>query len=184
VVETTVFSSQNQVQVFLWSPNTVNGTLGSIFSVSGPDNNAGTAPAINNYGQVGGYLNGNWGIWTPNVPNGSTGTITNNSQSQSLTKINDFGQAIASEQSYPQRGLLFTPSAANQTTGTFTSIPGLAGSTQDVLQAINDKGTIVGYSCLAQPLNSACQNHGFIWTPTTLNGVTGATAEIALALGR
>lgn len=171
----------NQTQVFLWSPSAANGTAGTIVSLSGPDlSTYQPSPTINSFGQVGGVFGGNWGIWTPSAPNGSTGAFTNNSQFQGLVKMNGFGQAIMS-QNYSVQAVLFTPSAANGSTGTFTSIAGLAGSTRDVLQGINDNGTVVGYSCVAQP--SGCQNHGFIWTPTTGHSTTGTIAEIPIPTG-
>ena len=164
-------------QAFLWSPNLPNGITGSIVSIAGA---SGHAPAVNNFGQMGGYFNGAWGIWTPSVANGSSGAITSNSQFQNLTMMNSFGQAIMI-QCCGQNGLLFTPSTPNSGTGSFTSIIGLAGSQEGRLQAINDKGVIAGYSCVAQ--TTGCQNQAFVWTPTTPNAATGGTVAIPLPNG-
>ena len=177
--------SGNQTQIFLWSPSAANTTTGSIVSLSGPDPSMMGAvhPAVNNFGQVGGTFGNNPGIWTPTAANGTTGTVTTNSQFQGLVEINGFGQAIMNQNNYyPPHVVLFTPSAANGSTGTFSSITGLAGSIQDTLQGINDNGTTIGSSCIAQP-SSGCQNHGFIWTPTTAHGTAGATVEIPIPTG-
>lgn len=169
-------------QVYLWTPSAPNGTSGTIVSIA--SGAALAIPVLNNFGQVGGYMNGAWEIWTPSAANGSAGAITGNSQFDGLTKMNSFGQAIggaglgfSGSACCGPSGVLFTPATANSGTGTFTTITGLAGSQETALQAMNDKGTIAGYSCVGQS-SSNCQNQAFVWTPTAPNAATGAAAAI------
>src|SRR5262249_28738799 len=123
------------------------------------------------------FANGSPSIWTPSASNGTSGAYTANTQWQGLKAMNGFGQAIINS-NFP---VLFTPQARNQTVGTFSSITGLAGAAQGVLVAINEAGTIIGYSCVTQL--SGCQNQGFIWTPTTANGLSGTTTAMPLPSG-
>jgi len=160
-------------QVFLWSPGSANTTTGSMVALTAAGNQVGTA-VINNFGQVGGVLNGSPGIWTPAIPNGSTGTISSNGQFGGLTKMNGLGQAIM--YSNGTQILLFTPAPANSPNGTLTTIPGLNSSANPV--DINEKGWVLGYSCVVT--SNGCQNHGFIWTPSAPNGNAGTTVEIPL----
>jgi hypothetical protein len=177
----------------LWTPAAAHGLIGTTTTIStavGPPGPAGqvTTNTLNNFGQVGGtFVNGSPSIWTPTTPNGTSGAYTANAQWQGLTAMNGFGQAIInyysptslSNQTSP---VLFTPQARNQTVGTFSSITGLAGATQNVLVAIIEAGAILGYSCVSQP-SGGCQNQGFIWTPTTANGPSGTTAAMPLPTG-
>src|ERR1019366_4744679 len=89
-----------------------------------------------------------------------------------LAGINDFGQAIM------YQGELFTPSVAHGSTGSFTTISGMAG-TSPQLVAINSSGTVLGMSCF-KLANEYCSWHTYLWTPATPNGTTGTLAEIAL----
>ena len=163
----------------LWTPATAQGLTGTTTTISTDSGNfTNTLNTLNNFGQVGTFVNASPSIWTPTAPNGMSGAYTANAQWQGLTAMNGFGQAIINS-NFP---LLFTPQARNQTVGTLSSITGLAGATQNVLVAINETGTILGYSCVAQP-SGGCQNQGFIWTPTTANGPSGATAAMPLPPG-
>ncbi len=91
--------------------------------------------------------------------------------------LNGFGQAIVS---YPPS--LLTPTQARGTSLTSTSIPGLAGAAQTVLVALNETGTVVGYSCLG-PQHYSCANHMFLWKPTSANSAAGTITEIPLPSG-
>ena len=133
-------------------------------AISVPDGDLQSAtPSLNSFGQIGGYFNGNWSLWTPAEANGTTGSITSSSQWQGLTNVNSMGQAILSQYGQP---MLFTPTTAHGSTGTLTVIPALAGASEHHLQAINDKGTVAGYSCVIQPAGG-CQNRAFLWMPAT-----------------
>jgi hypothetical protein len=160
----------------LWTPATAQGLTGITTTIS-TDQPGPSANTLNNYGQVGTFVNGSPSIWTPTTANGTSGAYTANAQWQGLRAMNGFGQAIITS-NFPE---LFTPQARNQTAGTFSSITGLAGATQHVLVAINEAGTVLGYSCISQP--SGCQNQGFLWTPTTTNGISGTTMAMPLPAG-
>lgn len=158
-------------KVVLWSP------LSGKFQVIN-DSNSGSV-AINNYGQVG----GSGFIWTPASPNATTGTLTTGSQFNNLVGLNAYGQAIMQPTGFPQNtGALFTPSSAHGVSGAFTPIAGLAGGQQTSLVAINETGTIVGYTCVSQPSGS-CQNHAFLWKPAGPNAASGLISEILLPNG-
>src|SRR5262249_37607709 len=124
----------------------------------------------NNYGQVAGIQSSMPGlsvvvgtpfIWTPTSPNGTTGTVNNDSRLNGIVAINDFGQAVMNNPP-----TLFTPSVANGSGGTFTPITGIGSLAQ--LVAINRNGTIVGRN----------SGHAFLWTPSTPNGTDGMATEI------
>src|SRR5271157_2156597 len=87
----TALSSSSVPQALLWSPDTSNGTTGSLTAFLGTTPAAPTA--INAYGQIaGGFPTGF--IWTPDTPNGTTGTANTDPRLMGLAAINDFGQAI------------------------------------------------------------------------------------------
>ena len=50
-------------------------------------------------------------------------------------------------------------------TGVFTSVPGLPGTTSDFLVDINQRGTIVGWGCPNFASFNQCQT--FLWVPTS-----------------
>ena len=152
-------------KVVLWTPS---GNSGSYQIIT-----TGSPGALNNFGQVG----GSGFLWTPTAANATTGTLTSGSQFNGLFALNGFGQALLTN--YPSPSL-FTPLFAHGTAGTFTSIPGLAGSTQNTLVAINEGGTLLGYSCIGA---NSCLNHAFLWKPTSPNGTFGAITEILLPSG-
>jgi len=168
-------------QAFLWSPATPNGTTGVAAAFLGTNvYDPSTATAINTSGQIAGALAGTPFLWTASAPNGVAGSLNSDPRLRGaggIIGLNDFGQAILDHQP-----TLFTPSLANGSTGSFTSIPGLPLSSYDVAFAINKNGVVLGESCLPAPQTSDC-NHGFLWTPSIPNGATGTTAEIPLPPG-
>jgi hypothetical protein len=163
-------------QSSLWTPTVAQGTTGTTTTIS--TESGLVLNSLNNFGQVGAFINGSPAIWTPATPNGAAGTSTANTQWQGLSAMNGFGQAIVNLQSQ----LLFTPLTRNGSVGTFTSISGLAGSTQNVLVAINEAGTVLGYSCVTQA-SGGCQNQGFLWTSSTPNGISGTTVAMPVPSG-
>jgi uncharacterized protein (TIGR03437 family) len=132
-------------------------------------------PILNNFGQVGLYINGGPMLFTPTTPNGMSGPYTANAQLQGMRAMNGYGQIITSS-------MLFTPLTPNGAVGTLTAVTGLAGATQHTLLAINEKGVVLGYSCVTQ-VSGGCRNHGFIWTPKTPNAVSGTTIELPIPPG-
>jgi uncharacterized membrane protein len=171
---TSVQSPYGVGQAFLWSPSSANATSGNMVAFLGGNVASSSANAINALGQIAGNQTGGSFLWTPSSPNGSTGTANTDSRLNGITQINDFGQAIIGAQT------LFTPSVANGGTGNFTQIFGLSGATGSQLQAINKTGTILGVSCIPNSNGGQCNQHGFLWIPSSANGTTGAATEIAL----
>ncbi len=160
----------------LWLPSTPNATTFTQVSVPlGPA----FVFALNDFGQVAGQFNGKTGIWTPDSPNGTSGTLTLDDQFASVAAMNRFGQAIMNSRGAGNQaqGLLFTPSSPNSGTGTFTPIPAPAGATAVTLVAINDNGTVLGYSCV--PSGGLCFNQGFLWIPDSPNSSSGSVTAIS-----
>jgi probable HAF family extracellular repeat protein len=176
----------------LWSPTPVGPNTHEIHDLGNPVE-SGTgyiAAAINNSGQVVGnkltgiLLGGALGpsssfIWTPQVANGSVGSLRNVPSGPSpytgnaVYEINDSGQtsgrvfeigisfgsrsradvwSTASLSSVPPTNLGFPP-------GDWSNAFGLS---------INNRGQVVGY---AEDTNG--QDHGFLWTPDVPNGTAG-----------
>ncbi|HYL77970.1 MAG TPA: hypothetical protein VEU96_27400 [Bryobacteraceae bacterium] len=176
-----VAGSNNSGQVLLWSPAAPNTGTGNTVSIALPC--CGLVTALNDFGQIGGYWGGAGSIWTPDQPNGTTGTAVSDAHFAALVAMNSYGQAImnggSTSQTYPTWApLLFTPSTANSGSGTFTSVPGLDGSTQVTLKAIGPDGTILGYGCM--PLAGSCLNQGFFWVPDVANSSTGTSTAIPM----
>src|SRR5262249_33616896 len=136
-------------QAFLFTPSTPNGSGGTTTAFLSSQGGSSIATAINNYGQMIGFLNTNTFLWTPATPNGSSGSLNTNQQLQGVNGINNFGQAVMNQNictgncDHPVfQTTLFTPSAANAPNGNISQLPGLVGSTNNMLQAINSGGTV------------------------------------------
>lgn len=121
------------------------------------------ATAINNNGQVAGYLSGTGSLPTQAVLwNGTTPTVLDglvqgaNSQANA---INDKGQVVGYSDTETSRHRLAV--LWNGTTA--TALPSLGGSNSDAL-AINGDGDIVGYSTAA----GSKQKQAVLWNGTTL----------------
>jgi len=167
-------------QAFLWSPGTPHGDTGNITALPPDPYGFAYGITINSSGQIGAGQDSAGFIWTPITPNGTSGTAYTDSRLAGLVAINDFGQAIMSP--IGQQPSLFTPAVANGATGTFSSIPGLPAAQGNQVIAINRNGVILGQSCFNAG-TEVCSYHGFLWTPATANGTTGATVEIPLPTG-
>jgi uncharacterized membrane protein len=119
--------------------------------------------SINNYGQVAGSSNADTFLWTPDEPNGITGSMTDLGPSISAfetIKVNDDGQVIF----YSNGTFLWTPAEPNGTTGSITDIGSLAGGIRVRGIGLNNIGQISGYG-----YPGVC----FLWTPDVPNGTTG-----------
>ena len=186
VLGTTQTQSSALGDVFLWTPTSPNSGNGTAVAISSLNAAPFAVPALNNYGEVVGSLNGSWGIWTPVTANSTTGTIVANPAFAGAVGINSAGQIAINQ---PQSDgstlpVLFTPSSPHSGAGTFTTIPGLSGYPWTKLVAINDNGTVAGYSYTPSPYGpSYTTTQGFIWTPDAPNGTTGATIPIPLSGG-
>jgi probable HAF family extracellular repeat protein len=112
------------------------------------------------------------------MANGSSGSANTDARFNGIMAINDFGQAIMSQQSFD----LFTPSVPHGSTGTFTQIAKLPGGLSSALTAINNNGTVVGNTCVPTGTGS-CSLHAFVWTPASPNGSVGAVTEIGAPAG-
>jgi len=143
---------------FLWVPGVSNGTAGTLNDLPMT-----RVEAINDFGQVVGAATDGVSLWSPYQPHGSSGTLTaflgiGTQYSNDALAINSFGQIAGLSTGFYFNSFLWTPSAANATTGTATTEPGL------INVAINDYGQFVGDTTL--------------FTPSTPNGSTGVITQI------
>ncbi|HYW47209.1 MAG TPA: hypothetical protein VE959_30360 [Bryobacteraceae bacterium] len=165
-------------EAFLWTPDTPNGTSGTIaaFAGSAEVNSLFSALAINNYGQIIGFdaAQSRSYLWTPSAPNGSTGTLNLDSRLNGVRAINDFGQAVIN---FSGQAMLFTPSTANGSAGTYTPVYGPPGSLIPGVAGINNSGTVLGLSYSCSDLSNCPP---FLWTPTSPNGTVGTATAIPL----
>jgi hypothetical protein len=148
-----IVGSTNQ-GYFLWSPSTPNGTTGTVAT-----NGFSGAFAINDDGQLLLATGNGTVLYTPSTPNGTTGTFTTLSDmsvclgnSIQPSQINAYGMITGWK--CVSGGLiggggnhgafLWTPSAANATTGTETPIPLPFGYASLQPLSLNSSGAVVG----------------------------------------
>jgi uncharacterized membrane protein len=169
---------------FLWTPTAANGSTGSATILG-----AGSATAINGMGQVVGnqpktgtvYQTGF--LWTPGVANGTTGTTTTLTYPGATTTftyingINDAGRVVGNYETtaFAVRGLEWTPTASNGTSGTFRDLGDLpssgVGSNLSGASDINNANQIVGVSVTTSLTNNPNFN-AVLWQPGTTCGGT------------
>lgn len=120
----------------------------------------GAARDINNLGQVV-FKNR---LWTPDVPNGVTGTLTDLGPTVTASAVNDAGQVVGTTEPAPggYRIFLWQDGAATDLG---------AGTATD----INAAGQITGHG---PGFGLSVYYGAFVWTPATPNGTTGAFAEL------
>ena len=169
-VSATGFFSQG----YVWTPDTPNGTTGSMTPIAP---NIANAIGINDYGQVvgGAY------VWTPNLPNGITGSIVSlrgddpTMPSTLALSINSNGQfaGFLGSDDGRRKATLGNPSTPNGATFSQVYLGDLPGGDESSLaKDINAFGQVVGWSVVES------ETHGFLWTPDLPNGTVGTMTDL------
>ena len=136
-----------------------------------PGSVLGLKKAINNYGQViaNSVQSRSPILWTPAVPNGTDGTLTDLSGTlgaASLVAVNDRGQIVGFASNpggdFINQILLWSPIVPNGISGSKTK---LGPSTDAYPIGINNFGQVAG--------QAGIDGSSFIWTPTSPNGSLG-----------
>jgi uncharacterized membrane protein len=159
-----VLTNGAAVRGFLWTPDNPNGTTGSMIDLGPAQGGIDGGFKVNDYGQV--LLNvpaqtafgiqNQANLWTPQIPNGTTGTIaslggpTGPDGVSSGYGLNNTGQVAGS--AYPGVCFLWTPDSPNGPTGRFNSYfngtdnePGFGYSSQGgSANGVNDSGQVTG----------------------------------------
>jgi uncharacterized membrane protein len=140
-------------QPFLWSPQQPNGSAGALAPIGPPLERA---TAMNAAGQVVGYAgyDAAAALFTPASPNGSTGTVARLALpagyfGSTALGMNDAGVVVGSARfdGGPDAAFVWTPDAANGTTGAATLLPRVAaGPASSSANDVNNRGDAVGRS--------------------------------------
>jgi probable HAF family extracellular repeat protein len=171
---------------FLWTPDTPNGTTGSIVDLGdlpgGDDLSQGFS--INSHGQVVGRGEAATGdrafLWSPSTPNGSTGTMIDlgelpGGDDLSIAySVNSSGHVVgSSKNAIGDRAFLWAPIVPNATTGIMLDLNDLLTPMERInwtlmsAEGINDLGQIVGWGDFdvdgLGPLSPV--RRGFLLTP-------------------
>jgi probable HAF family extracellular repeat protein len=140
----------------------------------------GIGNSINNFGQIVGEGDDNEGfLWTPDVPNGATGTMMTlgdinpqGSERSPANDINDVGTVVGEGWDFYRgggwRSFIWKPAVPNGQTGQLFSLGGGSGTSMQ-LNAINASGSIAAR-------NGA---QAFVFKPTVPNGTSGTTTSIS-----
>jgi probable HAF family extracellular repeat protein len=164
-------------------PNGTSGSMGDLGNLPDGYDHSG-AFHINAYGQVAGYIGSTSGrhasLWTPTVPNGTTGStvdlgdLPNGLDQSQATGVNSDGQVVGvGSAATGERAFLWTPSVVNGTTGSMVDLGDLPGGSDFSLgRGINSYGQVVGWS------SATTGDRAFLWTPTVPNGTTGMMVDI------
>jgi probable HAF family extracellular repeat protein len=137
----------------------------------------GHATAVNDQEQVVGYLQNTVGaynavMWMAGSPT-MLGFLPGGSTSYARD-INSFGQVVGfgSAPGTTKQAFLWTPTSANQTSGSMISLGTFGGAISEAWDA-NSRGVVVGTAH-----NAAGNPRGFVWSPTSSNGTTGTMTDL------
>ncbi|MCC6944078.1 MAG: DUF3466 family protein [Thermomicrobiales bacterium] len=194
---------------FLWTPGVANGTAGASTTLTYPGATTTNTSlfGINDAGRVvGTYDIGSTlthGLeWTPNAPNGTSGTFRDlgdlpnatpaGSNVSGATDINNANQAVgvsvttnlATNPNF--NAVLWQPGTTCGGTPNCTNIGDLAGGVNNAtLHAINDGGVAVGFGSASTDIGGTGLpiSHAMRWTPSTPNGATGTLADLGTLAG-
>jgi probable HAF family extracellular repeat protein len=173
-------------RAFLWTPTMPNSTTGLMVELdnlpAGFDQSG--AFGINLPGQVAGYVASPAGrhaaLWTPTVPNGTTGSwvdlgdLPGGLGQSEATGINSNGQVVGvGDAATGERAFLWTPTLPNGTTGSMVDLGDLPGGSDSSLgRGINGQGQVVGWS------SAMTGDRAFLWTPAVPNGTIGSMVDL------
>jgi uncharacterized membrane protein len=159
-----VLTTNATVRAFLWTPDSPNATTGSLIDLGPARGGIDGGLKVDDYGQVlvnvpaqtAFGIQSQANLWTPDVPNGTTGTIaslggpTGPGGVSSGYGLNSFGQVAGF--AYPGVCFLWTPDLPNGPTGRFNSYfngtdsePGFGYSSHGgSANSVNDSGQVTG----------------------------------------
>jgi probable HAF family extracellular repeat protein len=178
------------VDAFLWTPTAPQATTGGMIDLHtlGGSNSSPTpaseAYGINDYGQVVGEAKTasedyHAFLWTPTARHGtsSTGMIdlgTLGGADSIAYGINTQGQVVgvSDTASGAYHAFLWTPTAAQATTGSMIDLETLGGL-DSTAAGINDAGQVCGTADTATG-----PSHAFLWTPTAPQATTGSMIDL------
>jgi probable HAF family extracellular repeat protein len=171
--------SDGSYRAFLYSQGVLTnlGTLGANFSAGYGINDAGQVTG-GSYVNSGGTSNEHAFLWTPTIPNGSSGSMadlgTLGGDTSYARAINGFGQVVG--EAYDASGNFFAFLYSN---GTMQNLGTLGGEWSQAY-GINDAGQVVGQAYLPGDVGA----HAFLWQNGIMTdlGALGGSYSTAIAI--
>jgi probable HAF family extracellular repeat protein len=180
-------TSDAATHAFLWKPTTPGGTSGTMHDLGTLGGTSSYGYGINASGEVTGASDKTGDskthtfLWKPATPNGTSGTMFNlgslGGTESNGGGINASGQVAGSSLTNGDaayHAFLWKPTTPNGTSGAMYDL-GTLGGTESFGGTINISGQVAGFS---YPTGNAAY-HAYLWTPTTLNGTSGAMQDLA-----
>jgi probable HAF family extracellular repeat protein len=180
-------TSDAATHAFLWKPTTPGGASGTMYNLGTLGGTNSYAYGINATGQVTGASDRTGDskthafLWKPSTPNGTSGTMFNlgslGGTESNGGAINASGQVSGSSLTTADaayHAFLWKPTTPNGTSGAMHDL-GTLGGTESFGGTINTSGQVAGFS---YPTGNTAY-HAYLWTPTTLNGTSGAMLDLA-----
>src|SRR6478672_6626912 len=169
---------------YLWKPTVSGGAMTDLGTLGGTQS---FGNGLNTNGQVAGesFTTSDAAthafLWKPTTPDGTSGTMYNlgslGGTESNGGAINASGQISGSSLTNGDaayHAFLWKPTTPNGTTGAMYDLLTLGG-TESYGGSINASGQMAGFS---YPTGDAAY-HAYLWTPTTLNGTSGAMQDLA-----